>query len=451
MTEIPVALQAEQAVIGGLMVSPSAFSQISDWLTAADFYDGMHRDIFTAISEMASADEGVDYITVSERIGMDSDGLAYLIELNKNSPGAGNIIGHAELVREKATLRRLADIGRGLTADALSGGVKSAAQIAQEAATRVGELGGYRVGGLMAAKDALRQLWMAFQERLDAGPSLRGIPTPWADYNALTKGLRNGVFYLLAGRPSMGKSIAGGQVASFSALRGVNTAFFSLEMGAEELSQRNLSAVSGVPHDWLDSPNDTDDNWSRLSAAMAEMVKAPLWVDETPRLTAPQICARAIRQHQKAPLGLVVIDHLHEVKTDGKNRVDELGDAARELKGLAKRLGCPVLCLAQLNRSVAGRTDKRPTMTDLRASGALEEVADVITFIHRPDYYDPEDRPGVVEFITAKGRNIRTGDVHLQNRYDMMRLDDWTGPKPEPKREPASARSRGFGRDYQND
>ena len=235
----------------------------------------------------------------------------------------------------------------------------------------------------------------------------------------------------------MGKSIFGGQLAAFTALRDVRTALFSLEMGTEEINQRNVSALANVPHDFLESPTEDSDYWVRLSPALAELKRAPLLVDDTPHLSAAQLAARAERAHLKSALGLVVVDHLHEMAVDPRNRVDALGDAARRLKALAKHLDVPVVLLAQLNRAFASRNgaDRRPTLTDLRASGSIEEVADVVMTIHREDVYDTDTHlKNVVELHIAKGRNIRSGTtIYLEGRYEVMRADDWRGPIPQPK------------------
>ena len=244
----------------------------------------------------------------------------------------------------------------------------------------------------------------------------------------------------------MGKSALGFQLSAFSALSGRRTLRFSMEMTKEQATRRDLAAYGGIPHAWLLDPREGD-YWGRLTESMRAFRDAPLSTDDSPRLTTSQIATRAEREHLHAPLRLVLVDHLHEVKLPGKQgEVIERADALRDLKALAKRLGCPMVVLAQLNRGAASaeRPDaRRPRLTDLRGSGGIEEVADVVLFLHRPDYYDPADMPGLIEVTVGKGRDIPTGKtICLRNRFDVMRADDWDGPMPVARqsRQPA----RGF-------
>jgi replicative DNA helicase len=284
-------------------------------------------------------------------------------------------------------------------------------------------------------RNAMRKFNTQIMERYNAGPGLIGDPWPWQDLNDRTNGLRNGVLYIVGGRPSMGKSIFGLQAAVFSALAGRRTAFFSIEMGAEECMGRAVACVGRIPHAWAEHPNDTDEDadlyWGRLSDAMERITKSPLILDETPSLSTRQLIARADRAHLQAPLRLVVIDHMHDMQIDPKNARFDYGQITQDAKSMAKRYGCPVILLAQLNREAAKRGDKRPTLADLRESGEIEQKGDVILFLHRQEYYVEGDMPGVVEIIPAKGRNIRVGKpIYLSNQFSEMRMDDWIGPIP---------------------
>lgn len=432
----PQSADAEQAVLGGLMLDPRALPKVVDWLAPEDFFRRDHRVLYGAIVDLAGRGKPVDAVTVGE--WLEAQGLAeqvggvgYLVELHNTQASAANITAHAEIVAELARKRQAIELGTELVNRAFDRG-GSSAEIVAFAQQGLAGLAPVRHTGLLPARDGLKRWWDEVLERNDR-PGLLGLPTPWADFNDATKGLRGGRVYVLAGRPGMGKSILGGQLAAFTALRNERTALFSLEMAVEEVHQRNVSALAGVPHDFLDNPRSESDYWAQLNSAIASLKASPLLVDDTPGLSAPQLCARAERAHMQAPLSLVVVDHLHEMAVDPRDRVNAIGDAARKLKGLAKRLNVPVVVLAQLNRANARADDKRPTLTDLRASGAIEEVADVVVLIHREDYYRPDTHMrGVVELFIAKGRNIRSGvTVNLLNRYDLMRADDWQGPLPE--------------------
>ena len=440
----PHSIDAEQSVLGALLLDERAVLKVADWLRAQDFYRRDHQLIYTGALRLSEASKPVDAVTLAdwldaEGLSDDSGGLPYLIDLGSTQASAANVLAYAEIVVEKSRLRQAIDVGTQLTNAAFDGKRPSAdvLGIAQHALTEL--QGVSKVGGLAPVKPALKRMFNGLQERYDAGPGLLGIPTPWRHVNALTKGLRPGVLYVVAGRPSMGKSIFACQLAGFCAARGVRTGLFSAEMGEEEVLQRMAAGIGGVPHDWIEQPSkdapDEDQNWARLTDAIAKLASAPLMIDETPAIRIEQLMARARREHMRSPMGLIVTDHLHDMGIDNKREArHELGRAVQGHKTLAKELGCPVVLFAQLNRNVAGRADKRPVMTDLRESGEIEQKSDVIFFLHREDYYDRDTHmKGAVELIPAKGRNLRIdGNILLANRFDVMRMDDWEGPWPTP-------------------
>jgi replicative DNA helicase len=250
----------------------------------------------------------------------------------------------------------------------------------------------------------------------------------------------------------------GGNLACFTALRGNRVAWFSAEMTAQECLTRAIAAHGDIPFDWVEQPNDkgpdAETYWARQSQIMKALTASPLLIDDTPAITIAQVMARARREHLRAPLRLIVIDHMHDMGTDPRAEIrHEYGRIAQGAKTLAKELDCPVVLLAQLNRNLSGRAEKRPTLTDLRDSGEIEQKADVVLFLHREDYHDSSTHmKGVVELIPAKGRNIRTDStVYLSNRYDRMRLDDWDGCIPAASHDgkeharPTKTAARGYG------
>ncbi|MFT3789629.1 MAG: replicative DNA helicase [Rudaea sp.] len=442
-TQATVAIDAERAVLGGLMLVPESLSQIADWLTESDFARENHRLIFRAIADLAGKGQPCDAVTLadwfeSNGLSEQAGGSSYVIELANSTPSAANIVAYAEIVREKSRLRQVQDIGSRLI-DAAGTRGANAGDVAATAMHALSEMQATRArGGLQPAKALLRGVMTDLAERYNASPGLRGLPTPWAEFNRVTGGLRPGVAYVVGARPSMGKSIFGANVAAFNALRGERVALFSAEMTAGEMLTRMIAAHGQIPHTWLDAPNkadaDKEIHWSRLTAISTRLAQNHLHIDDTPAPTIAQIMARARRAHLQAPLRLIVIDHLHDLGFGrGDNLRIEIGLAMQGAKTLAKELSIPVVVLAQLNRQVAGRTDKRPTLTDLRESGEIEQKADVIFFLHREDYYDRDTHlRGVVELIPAKGRNLRLDKIiYLANRFDQMRLDDWQGPFPE--------------------
>lgn len=442
----PHSIDAEQAVLGALMLKPEALDSL-DWLRADDFYRRDHALMFDALKQMADRKLAIDQLTLCDFIEAAALGVSpsYVLDVVDATVSAANVVAYAEIVAEKSRLRRAIDIGTELTTSAFDG-KRASVDVLANAHHAISEMqASGRVGGLMPVKPALRSMFKTMQERYESGPGLIGLPTPWHAVNQLTKGLRPGVLYVVAGRPSMGKSIFAGQLAAFNVARGNRTGLFSVEMGSDEFMQRMVSALGNVPHDWLEQPNNEDDDadlyWSRTSDAIARLAEAPLLIDETPALKYAQLMARARREHRKQPLTLIVTDHLHDMGSDGKRAEEiraDIGASVQAHKTLAKELRVPVVLMAQLNRNVANRSDKRPVMTDLRESGEIEQKADVVLFLHREDYYDPENMPGAVELIPAKGRNLRIDKpITLRNAFDVMRMDDWTGPYPKRKTAPA--------------
>lgn len=453
----PCSIEAEQSVLGGLLLAPAALASIADWLAVEDFYRREHRLIYAAIRALAERREPLDAVTLLQRLEADAVRdqvpLSYLYELMNNTPGASNITAWAEIVVEHSKLRKLIEIGTQLAGKGFDRGSQSELAIA-DAIHALSAMQTSRLrGGLQSAKALLRQWMEDLATNYQRGDAITGMPTPWPDLDRLTHGLQAGDLILIAARPNMGKSVMGMQlgVHAATALK-LQTAIFSLEMTSTQVLNRATAALGDIPHDWLLSPRADETYWPRVSEAAEQMQRAPLWIDDTPGLTIDQIAARARRANLQHRVRLLIVDHLHEIRLAGRTSADrahELGEAAGALKALGKEFDCPVVALAQLNRALATRASKRPEMTDLRASGDIEQKADVILFLHRDDYYDRNTHlKGVVDVEVGKGRNIPTGArVQLRNRFDVMRLDPWTGelPLPEPSDRPTrSERWGGF-------
>ncbi|WP_232478310.1 replicative DNA helicase [Xanthomonas citri] len=440
----PHSVEAEQAVLGGLMLAPHTWPLVSDVLGEQDFYRRDHQAIYRAIRELADKSRPFDAVTLGE--WFEAQGLmelvgdgAYLIELASTVPSAANITAYAEIVVEGAGRRRLIELGADITAAGFDRDGRPLAELLSDASYRLGELQPAQRGGLQLAADSLASWYARFEEKYHAGTRMTGLPTPWAEFNNITRGLQPATLYLMAARPSMGKSVAGLNLAMFTALRGKTVGFFSLEMSVHDCHDRNIAALARVPHEFVTTPTQTadDDYTARMVSAIRDLKGAPLFIDDTPSLSVRQFEARARRMHQRKPLDLLVVDHIHDFKIDPKLARFEYGAIAQKAKDLAKEWNIPLVALAQLNRNLSSRTERRPTLSDLRESGELEQKGDVIVFLHREDYYDtPEKKThlqGVVEMHFAKGRNIQAGArINLRNRFDEMRLDDWEGPLPIP-------------------
>lgn len=450
---LPISRDAEQAVLGGIMLSPQAFTLVDDLLEDRDFADKSHQLLYRAIGDLARAGKPFDAVTMGEwleghSISELAGGTAYILQLANSTPSAANIAAYAEIVAEKSRLREVIDVGALMQRSACERGA-SAGLVVAEAIVKLNAMRQTSLaGGLTATKPIIDDWFADLHKRFESKTRVNGIATPWAELDDYTHGFQPGDLIIVAGRPNMGKSIFGLNTGVYASQRFGHVAVFSLEMSKASCIRRSVAALGNVPHEWLMAPTsdhcEAETFWGRVTAATTHLRAAKLQIDDTGALTVGQICARARRAHLRTPLSMVVVDHLQIVKTAGKDRNKEIGEITAALKALGKDLGCPVIALSQLNRGVHGRDDKRPVMADLRESGAIEQDADVILFLHREDYYDRGTHLlNVVEVEIGKGRDIKTGTrVYLENRYDCMRLDPWIGPLPEPpKREPKASTS----------
>lgn len=446
---LPQAIDAEQSVLGGLMLDPRAFAKVSDWLAAEDFAKAEHRLIFKAIAGLIERGAPVDAVTLGdwfEDNGM-ADGFGgpgYLYDLANSTPSAANIVAYAEIVVEKSRLRVLIDTGRKLAAAATSPGADPL-HLAGTTARELTQLQPVKNSGLVTSREAMDDFLRDFMQRYENDAPL-GLQTPWADVNDCIGGFVPGELYVIGARPNMGKSVLGLQVAGCAALNGKRTAVYSVEMTKQQCMSRMTACFGNIPYGWVRRPADVaeaEGYWARFTPTSTALRESPLLIDATPGLTIEQLVARSRRAHMQKPLDLIVVDHMHDMGLNPRAEVrHEYGRIAQGAKTLAKELGCPVILLAQLNRKNAGQ---RPTMTDLRESGEIEQKADVILFLHREDYYDKSKLTGVVELIVSKGRDIPTGHtIHLANNFERMRLDGWEGPLPVDE-DVGPQKSRGFG------
>lgn len=429
---------AERQVVAACVTNAAALVHVRDWLRPEHFASrelgALYRHVLTLKPEQ------VDPVTVG--ITAEEHGIGWsgsdVIELAGECLSAANIQAHAEIVLEAGRRRELAGIGRKMAEDATRGPL-SAEEVAGWVQAKVNAVcAATGRAGPIAAKPALRMWHEEFRRRMAAAGRITGRATPWADVNQHLTGLHSGKLYVIAGRPGMGKSVIGENLSTFDALAGGHPLVFSLEMTAAEWMDRSIAQVGKVPGDYLRSPaadwDDGDLYAERVNVAARSLMALRVEIDETPSLTLAQIEARAERCHMRDPLTLLVVDHLHIMGRPRQNDVSEIGAITSGLKRLAKRLNVPVVALAQLNRGATERTNKRPTMADLRGSGAIEEDADVIILVHREDYYrqDGEAKDHLLELIVDKQRGGRKGfTIQLHDRFDQYRADDWSGPLPE--------------------
>ena len=442
----PHSLEAEQSVLGGLLLDNSAADKIGDILDGQDFYNDAHRNLFSAIMNLIADNKPADVVTVAEVLGSLKKldyvgGMAYLGALVENVPTAANIRRYAEIVRERAILRRLASAGGEIADTAYNPLGRSVREILDQAETRVFEIAEHGARGQQGFQE-LRPLLTQVVERIELlfareNPSdVTGVPTGFTDLDRLTSGLQEGDLIVIAGRPSMGKTAFALNIAEHIALSSrvrLPVALFSLEMGATQLAMRLIGSVGRLDQHKIRTGQLSPDDWERLSDALGRLSDAAIHVDETAALNPLELRARARRLARQygGKLGAIVVDYLQLMQAvgQGENRATEISEISRSLKALAKELKVPVLACSQLNRSLEQRPNKRPIMSDLRESGAIEQDADVILFIYRDEVYneDSQDK-GVAEIIVGKQRNGPIGTVKLAFLGQYTRFENLAQP-----------------------
>ena len=439
----PHSVEAEQSVLGGLLLDNTAWDKIADMIGESDFYRADHRLIYRHVSKLIGNSRPADVITVSESLESTREldgigGLAYLGALAQNTPTAANIRRYAEIVRERAVMRKLAEVGTEIAETAYNPMGKEAGQMLDEAESKVfaiSEAGARGKQGFMDMQPLLTQV----VERIDMlynrdNPSdVTGVPTGFTDLDRMTSGLQPGELVIVAGRPSMGKTSLALNMAEHVALEsGLPVGVFSMEMGASQLVMRMLGSVGRLDQHKVRTGRLADEDWRKLTDAVGRLNDAPIHIDETAALNALELRARARRLHrQYGKLGLIVVDYLQlmSASSQGENRATEISEISRGLKALAKELNVPVVALSQLNRSLEQRPNKRPIMSDLRESGAIEQDADLILFIYRDEVYN-QDSPdkGKAEVIIGKQRNGPIGTVTLVFQGEYTRFANFADP-----------------------
>ena len=424
----PHSIEAEQSVIGGLLRDNAAWDRIADFMHADDFYRYDHRIIFEQMIRLINAGKPADVITVYEacnQLGKAEEvgGLQYLNAMAQNTPSAANIRRYAEIVRDRGILRKLITVADEISGNAFNPQGKEVKQMLDEAESKIfaiAEQGARGAQGWTAVQPLLTQVVERIDElysRENQG-EITGVPTGFIDLDRMTSGLQPGDLVIVAGRPSMGKTAFSVNIGENVAIEaGLPVAVFSMEMGGAQLAMRMLGSVGQLDQHRLRTGRLNDEDWPRLTHAIQKMNDAQLYIDETPALNPIEMRARARRlARQCGKLGLIIVDYLQLMQGSqpGDNRAAEISEISRSLKGLAKELHCPVIALSQLNRSLEQRPNKRPVMSDLRESGAIEQDADVIIFLYRDEVYNPDSPDkGTAEIIIGKQRNGPIGAIRL--------------------------------------
>jgi len=430
----PHSLEAEQSVLGGLMLSSGAWDQIADVVTVIDFYREDHRLIFQAISELKESSQPCDAVTVTEwfesRDKVDLvDGGNYISQLANNTPSAANVVAYANIVREKSILRSLIDVGTEITSSAYSTDGRKSQTLLEEAERLVfaiADKGSRRGTGFVSVQETLKEAMEKIEELNALEGEITGIPTGYQDFDRLTAGLQPSDLIIVAGRPAMGKTTFAMNIAENAAIKhGKTVAVFSMEMASIQLVMRLFSSLGQIEQNRIRTGTLDDLDWPKLTSAMNLLHKSKLFIDDTPALSPAELRARARRLKREHDVDLIIVDYIQlmAVPDTRENRATEIAEISRSLKAIAKELNVPVVALSQLNRALETRPNKRPLMADLRESGSLEQDADLIVFIYRDEVYNPEtSEKGKAEIIISKHRNGATGTVHLAFQGPWLRF-----------------------------
>jgi replicative DNA helicase len=427
---------AEQAVLGAMLLDQDASLSAAQLLADDMFYREAHRRLFRAMVSLTERRVVIDHITLRDELirrgELDSiGGYDYVAELADSVPTAANLEYHAKIVKEKAILRKLIETATGIITEAYDGHT-TASELLDAAESRIFQVSQQRTEeGFARLKEMLWPTMERIETLQKSGKAITGVPSGFADLDNLTSGFQGGELVILAARPSMGKTAFVLNIATHAAVEQHGVAIFSLEMSKESLVQRMLTAEARVDSQLVRRGMLRDFDFTKLARAAGVLQQCPVWIDDTPALTLLEMRSKARRLKAENDVQMIIVDYLQLMRSPeySDNRVQEISDISRSLKGLAKELGVPVLALSQLSRASEQRGgERKPILSDLRDSGAIEQDADIVMFIHRPEYYDREDesKRGLAEIMLAKHRNGPTGDVHLRFNREYTRFDSLT-------------------------
>ena len=421
----PHSIEAERSVLGGLMLDNRAWDQVVERIREDDFYRQEHRLIYRAMARLGEQTKPLDVLTVSEALRERQEleqagGEVFLFELANNTPSAANIAAYADIVRERSVLRKLISAANEIATNAFNTQGRSITELLDTAERSVFTISEQdtRGAGPVNIKTFLTKTMDRIDTLFHSNSSITGVPTGYTDFDEMTSGLQPSDLVIIAGRPSMGKTTFAMNIAEHVAIKSRQPVLiFSMEMPGEAIVMRLLSSLCRIDQLRIRTGKLADDDWPRISSTVSMLSDAPLFIDDTPGLSPAEMRARARRlAKEHGQLGMIVVDYLQLMQVHGhnENRTAEISEISRSLKGLAKELKVPVVALSQLNRGLEQRSDKRPVMSDLRESGAIEQDADLIVFIYRDEVYN-ENSPdkGTAEILIAKQRNGPIGKVRL--------------------------------------
>lgn len=432
----PHSIEAEQSVLGGLMLDNDAWFNVAEVITERDFYRPQHRLIFESMTDLSNDNDPLDAVTVSERLQTrgvleKAGGLAYLGELAEGTPGASNVVAYARIVGEHSTLRQLIGAANRIAESAFAPEGRPSDELldlAEQEVFRIAE-GRLREGGPEKVPALLTRAVERIEKLYESRNPITGMPTGFDDLDKKTAGLQSSDLIIIAGRPSMGKTSLAMNMVEHALMEGEGAVLvFSMEMPSEQLVLRMLSSLGRINQTRLRTGDMHEDDWPRFTSAVSQLKDKELYIDDTPALTPNDLRTRARRvARESGGLGLIVVDYLQLMRGSSKseNRTNEISEISRSLKAIAKELKCPLIAISQLNRALENRPNKRPLMADLRESGAIEQDADLILFIYRDEIYneDSEDK-GIAEIIISKQRNGPIGSIRLSFIANLTKFEN---------------------------
>jgi replicative DNA helicase len=434
----PYSVEAERSVVGGLMLDPNAWDKVSELVVSDDFYRPEHKQIFAVIAKLADESEPIDVVTIGEKLDKrgeleDVGGMTYLIEMAEATPSSANIASYADIVRERSVLRRLITTTNEISTRAFHPEGLTAAEVLDEAERKIFQIaeGGDKKGGPRIASDILSATVDKIDELYHQEGEITGLSTGFTDLDAMTSGLQKSDLVIVAGRPSMGKTtFAMNLVENAAMITDMPVVVFSLEMPSEQLMMRMLSSLGRIDQTRMRSGQLLQEDWDKLMSAVKMLKDRKLFIDDTAGISPTEMRSRVrriAREHGDGKVALIMIDYLQLMQIPGysEGRTNEISEISRSLKAIAKEMECPVIALSQLNRSLENRPNKRPVNSDLRESGAIEQDADIISFVYRDEVYN-EDTPykGVAEIIIGKQRNGPIGTCRLSFVGKFTRFED---------------------------
>ncbi|MBN49962.1 MAG: replicative DNA helicase [Spongiibacteraceae bacterium] len=446
----PHSLEAEQSVLGGLLIRGQLFDDVSEIVSAEDFFQPRHRELFEAMGRVSRSGDGIDVVTVAEnthdidRLG----GIAYLAELVVDTPAVANIRAYAKVVRERSTLRTLIEAAQRIADSGFNPDGRSSAEILAEAQGLIMGIGEVEAETQLYGNPALAAWVESVDERFRGG-GCKGLMTGLREVDKRTNGLQPADLVIVAGRPSMGKSTLAFQIAGDAAVNDQAVMVFSMEMPRNQIYDKVGAGLGKIPLERMKTGQLQNEDWAALTGAVSRLKDKPFFVDDRSALRVSQIAATARRMHAKTPLKLIVVDYIQLMEAEGKSPNERISSITKGLKALAKDLNCPVVALSQLNRNCESRTDKRPMMSDLRDSGSIEQDADLICFVYRDERYNENTaEKGIAELIWSKYRNGVIGTDRVCSRLEISRFDDLAyGYEPPEYTGPTDNKSKSTGMD----